>query len=373
MTMSEESIQLACDAGVPVLLAATRRAAPKLERLAEDLLVAGAEVEIVSDIEHAPARFGEALVRLDRPAVIALCHAHDDIDLAAVRAMLAAEPLERHRVVDCHVDEHSAIAARTVMTAMRDLARGAAEPSLAEVIDEVRKKGEPITETIVLAPKPAVTAPRKRRNAWAWGAGAAAMAATTIIALVLATDPPAQTHDADAMAATRTPAAPTLARTQPAPIPVERPQPPATTRPLAIAEPLVVTQPLAPTPKLELEAQGPAADTPDDLEVAIRRGRAIAVGDLVAHMVTGDRDWFHAMDTCRARGFWGTSGWRTPTVAELRAIARTRSFPDRPAWSTRRGANDALAAVTVTLVGGVTETVDKHAGDIATICVKSRA
>ena len=371
MTMSEESIQLACDAGVPVLLAATRRAAPKLERLAEDLLVAGAEVEIVSDVEHAPARFGEALVRLDRPAVIALCHTHDDIDIAAVRAMLATEPLDRHRVVECHVDERSAIAARTVMMAMRDLARGAAEPSLAEVIDEVRKKGEPITETIVLPPKPAVTAPKKRRNAWAWGAGAAAMAATTIIALVLATDPPAQTHGADAMAATTAPATSTLARTQPAPTRVERPQPPATTRPLAIAEPLVVTQP--PAPKLELEAQGPTAGTPDDLDVAIRRGRAIEVGDLVAHMVTGDRDWFHAMDTCRGRGFWGTSGWRAPTVAELRAIARTRSFPDRPAWSTRRGANDALAAVTVTLVGGATETVDKHAGDIATICVKSRA
>ncbi|HWB81371.1 MAG TPA: hypothetical protein VG755_40690 [Nannocystaceae bacterium] len=372
MTMSEESIELACDAGVPVLLAATRRAAPKLERLAEDLLVAGAEVEIVSDVEHAPCRFGEALVRLDRPAVIALCHTHDDLELAAVRAMIGAEPLERHRLVECHVDDRGG--ARTVLLAMRDLVRGAAEPSLAEVIDEVRKKGEPITETIVLPPKPGVSVAKKRRSAWAWGAGAAAMAATTIIAVVLATDPPAQPHGTDAMAATRAPAAST-----PTQLASPRAQTPVATQPLAISEPLVVApvDPLplvpAPTPKLELEAQGPAADAPDDLELAIRRGRALAIDGLVVHMVTGDRDWFHAMDTCRGRGFWGTSGWRVPSVAELRTIARTRSFPDRPAWSTRRGASDALAAVTVTLVGGATETVDKHAGDIATICVKSRA
>jgi hypothetical protein len=128
----------------------------------------------------------------------------------------------------------------------------------------------------------------------------------------------------------------------------------------------------APAPTLELAAQGPASAS-DELDLAIRRGRAIEVGDLVAHLVAGDRDWYHAMDTCRGRGFWGTSGWRVPTVAELRAIARTRTFPDRAAWSTRRGASDATAAIAVTLVGGTTETVDKNAGDIATICVKRRA
>lgn len=370
MTMSEESIQLACDAGVPVLLAATRRAASKLERLAEDLLVAGAEVEIVTDVEHAPCRFGEAIVRLDRPAVVALCHTHDDVDLAAVRAMIGAEPADRHRIVDCRVDDRGGLPARTVLSAMRDLARGAAEPSLAEVIDEVRKQGEPITESIVLPPKPPTPAPKKRRSAWAWGAGAAAMAATTIIAVVLAADAPVHTaREPETMAATPT-SAPILARTQPAATPSERPrtrpQPPAKAAPLPLAP--------APAPTLELAAQGPSTDAAsDELTLAIRRGRAIAVGDLVAHLVVGDRDWFGAMNTCRARGFWGTSGWRVPTVAELRAIARTRSFPDRFAWSTRRGAGDAMSAIAVTLVGGTTETVDKHAGDVATICVKRRA
>jgi hypothetical protein len=130
-----------------------------------------------------------------------------------------------------------------------------------------------------------------------------------------------------------------------------------------------------PEPALEpIVAAPPSETTPSEseLDVAIRQRKAIVDNGLIAHLVLGDRDWYAAMNTCRARGFWRTGGWRVPSVAELRSLARTRAFADAVVWSTRRGSADPESAVTVTMRAGTTSTTDKHSTEIATICVKDR-
>ncbi len=379
--MLNESIVVACDGGIPVVLAATRRAAGLLERLAEDLIVAGAELEIVTDIDRAPARLAETIDRLDRPAVIALCHTAEDIELGPARAMIAACPGDHHDL-ECELgDDRSPAALRPVLAAMRELVRGSSDDALGVLFEEVRQRGEPITDSFVPPPPPVeAIAPRKRapgkRHAWAWGTIAGAVTSAMVVALVLLADrraalPAGGTDDAFATTHPRTDTRPAPAATRSSSAPRVRPAPQPT--------PNAVELPPQRMPELHVAAQGPAAEAEapapapeDELALAIRRGRALELDGLVVHLVTGERDWFGAMNTCRARGFWGTGGWRVPTVNELRAIARTRAFADRPAWSNRRGGRDASTAVAISLVGGAHTTFDKRSRDAVTICVKDR-
>lgn len=408
--MPDAAIDLACDAGTAVVLAATGRAAPRLDRLAEDLLVAGAQVEIFRDVECDPWAAIAAIEALEQPAIVALCVGDGDDDgIAPLRNACDALAHRGHRVVVCdRPGEHATLS--TVLGAMRDLARGDRENEevLIDLFEEVRNSSEPISATIavpviVRAPVVAVAAPRARRDAsaWKWGGVAAIGAAALVAAIVPWGDrgnvkPPSIASSIALPEAAALPSASSIARS--ARVQAEPEAKPKSARPKT-PRPEIVTK----LPVLELAAQGPAVVVPtihrdppsserpaaappsddvvaaphaedaskeDALANAIRRGRAVVVGDLVVHAVDGDRDWFSAMNTCRSRGFWHTSGWRVPTVAELVGIARARVFANVPAWSTQRSARDSTFAVAIAMVSGARSSVDKHDTNVTTICVR---
>jgi hypothetical protein len=386
--MREESIVVACDAGIPVVLATTRRAAQLIDRLAEDLLVAGAEVEIVSDIERAPARITAALDRLERPTVIALCHTPEDGDLAVVRALIAAHPGPGHHCVEVG-SPGAATALRPVLSAMRELVRHSSDPGIGAVLEAARRSDQATSDAMVMPPPRPIAAPtpmiqqarRRPWHAWAWTLCASAAASAMISTVVLlASEAPAsgpsghREHDALAPAPGKPNHNPTVAeRPSPRaelPLPIVRiaAQGPAAVAP--IEAPAVDPTPIEPAAALPVATASPIEH--DALAIAIERHQAIVDRDVIAHLVVGDRDWYGAMTTCRARGFWRTSGWRVPTVDELRSLARTRAFGDAEVWSSRRGAVDNAAAITVAMRGGTSHAVDKHTSAMTTICVKDR-
>jgi hypothetical protein len=379
--MRENSIVVACDAGIPVVLAATRRAAQQLERLAEDLLVAGAELEILSGIERAPARLAETLDRLDRPAVLALCFTAEDVELDALRAMLAEHGGAGHMRIECEIGcGRGSAGLHPVIAAMRELERRNSDAARTPVVEIVQLRGEHVSDAILVPPllpvvaaSEALARPRRRGSrAWAWALGAAASASAALSIAVLAPAAAAPTKTVEGGDA--------FAAVAPKPAPAAGPEARTSALPRSSA-PLpsvhVAAQGPAPSPIIEPEpsvAAPPGDATPgeSELDVAIRQRKAIVDEGLVAHLVAGDRDWYAAMNTCRARGFWRTGGWRVPTVAELRSLARTRAFADAVVWSTRRDAEDPQSAVTVTMRAGTTTTTDKRSTEISTICVKDR-
>lgn len=378
--MRENSIVVACDAGIPVVLAATRRAAQQLERLAEDLLVAGAELEILSGIERAPGRLAETLDRLDRPAVVALCFTAEDLELDLVRTMIAEHGGAGHLRIEYEIGCGGS-GLHPVVAAMRELERRNSDAAIPAIAEIVAQRGEHVSDAILVPPLLPVVAARetlarpRRRGAWAWALGTAASASAAAICFVALEPAPAapmaRSSDGDAFALVTpkpAPAAPEPRISAPSPATPLPSVHVAAQGPIASPAPIVALDPSVPPSAPPTET----ASGETELDVAIHHRKAIVDHGVVAHRVEGDRDWYAAMTTCRARGFWRTGGWRVPSVAELRSLARTRAFTDAVVWSTRRGAEDPETAVTVTMRAGTTTTTDKRSTTIATICVKDR-
>lgn len=368
--MTSEPIEYDCRGGGVVILCGTADAVMALRGVAEDLLVAGAELMSLSGVDADPSVLERALDDVDGAAVVVVCGHGDELAGLDLGARVDRRDAG-HVLLAIDVDAtRPASAAMQIAEAMMHLATRERHVDLGEVIAEVRADPDPISGMVevpppvaarpVAQPEAAVGRNSRRRLAPFVVAGAM-LGAAAVVAIAVALDRGAPVADrSDGMIE----------------IP---PSPPAREPVLARAEsrPARPIPPLRPAmqeaPRLEIAAQGPppftSASTPA-LASAIARGRVIAVDGIVAHVLEGERDWFHAMTTCRARAFWGLSGWRGPSTRELLALARTRGFGTATAWSSKRAGGEGGSAIVMALDSGATSKRPKTELGPITVCVR---
>lgn len=130
----------------------------------------------------------------------------------------------------------------------------------------------------------------------------------------------------------------------------------------------------------ELAAQGP--QTPlspagtvdrrpvDPLREAIAHGHVKIVNGLaVSRVVAGDRDWRRAMTLCKARAFWKSTGWRTPSRKQLAALSRARLLDPGTYWSSTRVDVQGLSAMMFDTSNARSVAHDKHHQASHTVCI----
>ncbi len=360
----------------------TAAAVAALRGVAEDLLVAGAEVVSLPGIEADQCALERALDEIDGVAVVVECAAGDEIaslDLATFVQQREGGHVFLH--VDVNQTRPASVALQVAEAMMRIVAR-------VEVIDidgrADEASGESESESIsgVVTPpavptRPAATservAPRQapRRLAPFVVAGAT-LGSTAVVAAALALGPQARSSEPAGAVADD----PTDVGSVPAPVdslPARshadsgRPAPPLPI-PRRRVQPTLEVVAQGPTPG---DAQPSVASTPS-LNEAIARRHAIEASGVIAVLVEGERDWFHAMTTCKVRAMWGLSDWRSPSTRELLLLARTRAFGTAVAWSSKRGDSSA-SAVVMALDTGTIEKRDKTDVEPITICVRGAA
>lgn len=376
--MNVAPIDIAYEAGVPVVLFATRRAAAQIHPLAEDLIVEGAAVEVIAGVDGDHAVVEEALARVPEPRVLAVvCLAMERVP-AGVRQRCDVCAGAQTRVVTCEIVPGLVRGAvGTIVEAMRAAQRDVAAEqhegqALATVIADLRADGHDSCDDLpVVAPAPVIAAdsrvpPPVRRR---WPLAVLPVAAALALAVVLGGGP-------------RPSPSPSLASPPPSAIAEAPPRIDGTS---ARRQPEFAAQgpsaPRVPAPPPPIDAVMAAPETPpsspvavardDVLSQAIARGRVRRVDDLLVYPLAGERDWYAAMTSCRARAFWGIGGWRVPSIDELHRLARARLFAGAHAWSNTRAADREFALV-MALAGGAVETANKAAETREVICVLQR-
>jgi hypothetical protein len=115
----------------------------------------------------------------------------------------------------------------------------------------------------------------------------------------------------------------------------------------------------------------PAPLEPDPLQDLVTSGKArAAAGVVVSPPLDPGTDWHRAMTTCRARRFFGISGWTLPTRQQLVALARARALPDALLWSRNKADREGQQAFAVGGRSGLSRATPKPDLDIAIVCVK---
>jgi hypothetical protein len=375
-------IVLTCDAGVRVALCCATDVAPTLSAIAEEIIAGGAQVDVVSGVERAPARLLEAVRRTHGPALFVLCRRGPAPDPGAMRELYRQVATADHRWLDCDLaDERVESIGRRIAAAIADLGIGRQTrdplvPHEAAIDDlfDVPSRAEPaparddvsgviaIVEPVVHPPVPGASEPRRRRRR---ALVLASLAAASALTLAVATRSP-------------TPAPDEPVQVEPAPAPdgasvaavTPIPAPP----PAPIAAPVVV--PTIPVPVVVPPPSPPSpepmpGDDRTQLDIAIERDLvAVHRGLAVAEPIMGERPWRDAMTTCRARPFWHARGWRVPTKKELVALAHAGVLPQAPVWSATRADRRGRAAYLVEGHDGSVGTAAKDEASAITVCVK---
>jgi hypothetical protein len=202
--------------------------------------------------------------------------------------------------------------------------------------------------------------PRRSRGAAVWGLPVAGVVAIGLLTTIMAAGGEAQGNESDGLA---------IATTEPDALPAEEIAPasaiapaapiaeatvPAVTPPTIASrsEPVTEAEPAEPVRKRrELPPMKPA-ELRKAQRVARQLSAAVAEGRVqtssLSLAVVADREgtfWSEASTMCNELVVDGVSGWRLPSVGELRDLGRARVLPGAPYWSRSRGRDPETAHV----------------------------
>ncbi len=382
-------IVVTCDAGIRVVLLGASEIAAEIGTAAEDLLADGAQVEVVTGIDRAPARLVEAVRRTHGPALFVVCRGIGALDVAGLRALFDDAATLGQHFFDCDLDDRTTLARRITaeLTRVASAQHGteAAVPSdtaIDDLFEAASSRSEPVAAPahdevsgVVSFREPWLQEPqraaieadrRQARGLVLAGLGLACVFALFVAAQVGRVAPPSPVPAVEpaAPAVERTPAIvadPTPAPTKPAAAPVLVP---------AIPVPVVVS---VPEPAPEPAPLPVAGDDRTQLDIAIERKLvALHRGLAVAAPIMGERPWTEAMTSCRVRPFWHVRGWRVPTRKELVTLARAGVLPDAPVWSSTRGDRRGTTSVIVHGHDAGISVAPRDEASAVTVCVKRR-
>lgn len=395
----DSSLIVACNAGVPVYFLTTEEIALDLAPVAEELIVSGAQVDVITEPHHNLEVLSEVLDELEQPGIFAVCRRDDEFDAESVRAVFERDAVAKHRWLDVVVggDVLRSVLQR-VRSEVEDLHRVTQDAAQIERIDpdEVsdvtalpkRRVPVPVAEACEIDAAFASLSgealrvsevressegpqPKRARSAipWTYVVGGVAVGAIVIVTATSGSPETAPLPE-DTMASNE----PLDLASSSAPRPRGEPVPPTSEgRQLAPArQPVVLAQGPQEPPIAEVpDAATESPDVVDDpLAGALRRGEVFVHDGFYVTVVDAALSWRQAMTECRRRPFAGSWGWRIATMWELRSIGRTGRLPST-AWSSTRADRAGEEAFVVDATNKRSR-ANKNETTAAAVCVRPR-